>query len=126
MTAETAPDGLKSSVDAMLRHIDESVKCLTVKVVNESKNKICVTLESTKDRSKILRAARKLRTQDSAYKDVYLNPDLTPMQQKHAYLLRQQRNEKNTALSDSERISNPFIVYREQVMRKSQLTTESS
>ena len=72
-----------------------------------------VTCKDVKQKIEVLRKGKELRN-SSAYKHVFINPDLTPMQQKEAFLLR---NEMKRRKSQGEDV----IIWHNKVILRSEM-----
>ena len=86
-------------INSILKDLEVSIKTESITevgTVNASKTQLIrVTLKDTADKWKIPKEAKKLNDLD-AWKNVYINPELTPQQRQQSYELRQILLKKRT------------------------------
>ena len=111
------------AVKSTVAYLDVSIliEKESVNIISEQKQKVRVTLKSKHDQSRLLRLSRKLQDSSAPTKNIYINKDLTPLESKHAYLLRKERDSLNSNLDESQRSVNPYVVHAGVLKRRAEI-----
>ena len=100
------------SVDAVMKMLEdinintnvESVKMVEPRERNSRPPHLIIALKDQKNRLSVLRSVRKLKSAGDTYRDVFIGPGYTPMQDKEQYELREERRRRNAMETDENKM----------------------
>ncbi|XP_063727050.1 uncharacterized protein LOC134854633 [Symsagittifera roscoffensis] len=115
------------SVDAVMKMLEdinintnvESVKMVEPRERNSRPPRLIIALKDQKNRLSVLRSVRKLKSAGDTYRDVFIGPGYTPIQDKEQYELREERRRRNAMETDENKM---WIVHRGALKQRCNLT----
>ena len=85
---------------------------------------LIVKLTNAQQRNVLLQKSHLLK-KTTRFCNVFIGPDLTRLQEEEAFELRKECRSRNADLSEDEHESNPFVVYKNRILRRSEIRKPS-